>query len=408
MDNKEQLHKIADSIGMEVDDKLIDEVLDDNQIDNISSVISNSRTDADKLYAGLPSVSGNEITEKQTEVLNESKKHFDATDMEAVIEHDPITGKSHLTVVEEAKELPNAPSIEDIADGKDVLSQRVLPESAKESILSMDIGFDDASADELLKMLNLFKENGEQKDVFNILPQTIKDMIIRQVPIGERTPLALEFFAKSFIDHIKAEIKLDSDYIEFQDSIKKEMDIPNYIDLYNENIREVMEEQMLEKADIIEPKNKEHADRLRLVSKYFTYSHSYGLMIKRIENYKSNGGDISTKLGSRLSKFNKLCNKFNRGYASSKFNIRDIREVAPILDRILPDDISMDNIKRFIILFVDTTKGMQPIDSRIHQHTYMYYFINNIVMLDHIDELKTDFSKDIVINIKKVIKLITD
>ena len=73
---------------------------------------------------------------------------------------------------------------------------------------------------------------------------------------------------------------------------------------------------------------------------------------------------------------------FNDKYRKSKWVIRDVAMLAPILDRNLDKDIDMKDILTFIAIFLKYTemKNMNP--ENIWDHTFMYYVVFNIASLD--------------------------
>ena len=79
----------------------------------------------------------------------------------------------------------------------------------------------------------------------------------------------------------------------------------------------------------------------------------------------------------------------------------------PILDRHLPDWIDMEDIRAFIIVFCKFCMNFSP--DVLEEHTFMYYFIYNICMMDMHNETNEEskvFYDELTKNIVKFIELI--
>ncbi len=409
--NEKDVREMANKLGMTIDTGVINEVLNgpiiptamDQDLNKIADFIEDSISPEDKKYQELPSNSGRDMSPEQLQSIEDSKKEYESKEMEATIVVDPITGISHITSIDEKADTVESVSLSDIIDGEEQPQDPVkIDEDTLKSYFE-EQGLKDSDLEKMLSILTLINDDSETKvkNLYSRMPEPIQKQIMEVIPRDQNTPMARDMMANSFLDMMKTELKLDQAYIDLQKAIAVEMDIPEYLDLYTQNISDIMGIQLLEKADIIEANGAaEKAAQLRLVSKYFEYSYTMELLHREIDRRR---GRLNGILNGDLKKYNKFCNHFSREYAISKFNISDIRIVAPILERkiSMESGITSDDIKKFVILFCKTCERMQS--SRIHEHTYMYYFINSIATLDHIDIMKTEFSKTLVSNIEKTI-----
>lgn len=83
-----------------------------------------------------------------------------------------------------------------------------------------------------------------------------------------------------------------------------------------------------------------------------------------------------------IEKLDRLCFEFDDKYKNSKWNIKDVSMLVPILDRNLRDDIDIKDIKAFVAVFIKYTIQEKMTPKNIVDHAFMSFFINNIAALD--------------------------
>lgn len=113
----------------------------------------------------------------------------------------------------------------------------------------------------------------------------------------------------------------------------------------------------------------------------------------------------------QLEKIKRTCEGFDAKYLRSNMSVNSIKLTIPALDRHLPTNanISITAIQKFICVFINYTKSMQP--SNVGDHVFMYYFIKNILNLDMHDnknEEEQKFYDDLINRIWECIKEIGD
>ena len=106
-----------------------------------------------------------------------------------------------------------------------------------------------------------------------------------------------------------------------------------------------------------------------------------------------------------IEKPQKLYQSIRDKYAHTKLTIRDVAMLEPILDRHLPEYIDMDDIKTFLVIFCKYCMNFNP--SNIAEHTFMYYFVYNICILDMCDETNEESMKLKENTINTIVKFIT-
>ncbi len=103
-----------------------------------------------------------------------------------------------------------------------------------------------------------------------------------------------------------------------------------------------------------------------------------------------------------LEKFKRTCMEFNVKYQKSQNIIQDVQLIERALDRHAAKKFDMVVINEFICIFILYTqmKNMDP--NNIVDHTFMYYFIQNILTLDYYDknnEKDAEFHDQLINNI---------
>jgi len=378
-------------------------ILEDTELDELIEILEENRDESLDLIAKLPSNSGEEMSAEQKADLDEKLNlDIEETKQDVTMSIDPKSGMA--AILGGAESAGNEFSLDDILEDKDVtFDKEAYSEALKNNGITVD---GNQEMEDMIEVLSLMYSGGNTDNIFSKLPKTVQDQISSTIPKESQTPAMLDNVAKQFLGFINQELKFDKTFVDFQKAIEKELDIPDYMDMYLDDSKDIMEVQLLEKSKVIEEEHPKKAAQLREVSKYFTYSYDHTLLRKKISN-KSN---VNRDLTNDLKKFNKFCSRFNRKYHDSKYSIIDIKNIAPILERKLesPEDIiiTSDDIKKFILLFIKSSNKMEPTASNIQYHTYMYYFVKNISMLDHIESIKGEFSKEILSNIVETIRLI--
>lgn len=166
--------------------------------------------------------------------------------------------------------------------------------------------------------------------------------------------------------------------------------------------RDIIETKLVEIAKGLEEEKPEDAEKLRKISKAFTQSYTLEDMYRM---YRDTGKLRIKKID--IEKVTKLYSEFNYKYAKTKWTIRDISMLDPILDRHLPDYIDRVDIVKFLIVFCKYCRNFSP--DNIFEHTFMYYFITNICSLDIYDKNNkedAEFYDQLLKNIVKFIELI--
>lgn len=391
----------------EVYDKLIEfgNSLTEEQIEKIKDTAS--EVDLSEDTSLMRSIESGEVSidiENDTETVTEEK----------LVNIDPVTGKA-MSVLDE-EDIPPATEFDEFLKEEfgDVEDVEVSDESIIKTINKIyGSGF---SAADIMNIIQLVKKYQNGEDVkYKDMPASIKSKIAQAI-ISEKSSIYAgnieikDQMARSFIENIAMEsfsVEITKIHTDLNESIDKYIkdEMGSVVSKSTISQRDILERKVLEIADKIEDEKPEDAAKLRNVSKQFTESYTYESMKKMFMET----GKLKIKK-FELEKPNKVYQAFNFKYAKTKMVIRDISMVEPILDRNLPDNISLDDIRKFLIVFCKYCKNFNP--DNIVEHTFMYYFITNICTLDvhkksnTEDRSANDFYNDLINNIVDFINII--
>lgn len=308
---------------------------------------------------------------------------------EALVEIDPETGMHKIIGVANQG---NSASFSDIIDGVD---QEKMNKPDEETVKNLgDLGLPDDQAMQLYNLMLRYKA-GEKFNIYNEFPPAVKDMVHNIS--NTKNPKVITNLSKGLLEFFINQLNIEQEFIDLQDSIKKELDMPGMVDMYAEHLVESMEIDLLKKADELQESHPEKAEQLRMISNKFTHSYTYDSLHLELDSNPK----IVKKINKELKKFNRACRDFNFKYQNSKFKINDVSLLVNTITRQL--SCSEEDAKKFVLLFTNVCREMTS--DNIIEHTFMYYTIKNILVIDHMEK-ENEFSKKVLNNIREVINKI--
>lgn len=244
-----------------------------------------------------------------------------------------------------------------------------------------------------------------------VLQEQIKDML--KIPADvytEQSRTILNEFAKNLLSNLIQSQYMESINDTFQENIKKlSAENGKYIekDAYWTYVRTFFNHILVERIKEYEEKEDiEKAEKCRGI--YYAFKESYNFSIMK-DLYK-NTGKLKVK-SIMLEKFDRTCNEFNSQYKNHQRTIINVKQLVKALDRTADKKFDLDVIKEFICVFIKYTqyKNMSP--NNIADHTFMYYFIFNILTVNTCNpEIEEDvqFRDQLINNINEFLQLIVD
>ena len=354
----------------------------------------------------------NEVAEVLKENISEDVKHLreindapfphntinkpELIEAEALVEINPVTGEQTVIGPASSKS-ENDVTISDIVDGKDedILADTTIKEETYSKL--NEYGLTNEETEQFTSAI-LRRLQGEKFSIYKELPMKIKNMV--RGMCGSNNINQLQACSEIVVDQFISELKIEQEFVDFQDSLKKEIGGLDMMNIYDEYLKETMEDKLIAKANELEATEPEKAKTLREISEAYKDSYEFTTMIKALEeNWKE-----ARRLDKEIKKYDRYCVEFNYKYKNSKFKINDITLVAHSLDRALKDySVSISEIKKFVVLFCRITRNMSP--DNIVEHSYMYYTIKNILALDYM-KIDSEAYNKTVKAVRRVISLI--
>lgn len=313
---------------------------------------------------------------------------------EALVEINPITGEQTVIGTASSKS-ENDVTISDIVDGTDseILNNTTIKEETYSKL--NEYGLTNEETEQFASVM-LRRLEGEKFSIYKELPGKIKGMV--RSMCGSNNINQLQACSEIVVDQFISELKIEQEFVDFQDSLKKEIGGLDMMNIYDEYLKETMEDKLIEKANELEATEPEKAKTLREISEAFKDSYEFTTLKKSLnENWKE-----ARRLDKEIKKYDRYCTEFNYKYKESKFKINDIKLVAHTLERALRDDyyVPVSDIKKFVVLFCRITRNMTP--DNIVEHSYMYYTIKNILALDYM-KIDSEAYENTLENVHKVI-----
>ena len=371
---EDSIKEIADNVGMELSDEELEKITEE-----LSTVESKDK----------------ELLDKIAELDEQSEGIKEITDLNI----DPETGM--VAPVQNPIKTSDE-SLEDIINTTGEIDRPRVKEIPKDKI--DELGLSESDISTMMSIIGRI-ENGEKFSVYNELPQTMKNNILKIChSMGCNDPKIIKSFAKDFVVELMKEIALDQEYIDLQKAIKETLDF-NVLDMWSEHIREKMEVDLVKQADILEEQYPEKAKIMRDVVESFKDSYTFRRQYELLETSEK----TRNRLSKDLKKYKRETDYFNFKYSKSKFVINDINNIAPVLSRKLEGDYTTEDICKFIMLLCKVSVDLSA--DNVVDHAFMYYSISNILALEYIDigsENLSDFTKTILENVRGLLNKIIE
>ena len=282
-------------------------------------------------------------------------------------------------------------SIDDIdPDTVDITKESV--SNVIEPIFEDYKGISDEDVAVLVTLARRYMKN-EKFSYYNSMPASIKIAIdsilgMKAPEMGSFNREGRNFIASSLLKEISNSAILNATIIDFQKTIEKtaaEATEEIRGDEYWFKVRDFF---LTTAADKIQTHRNngenEIADRYEAARNAFIESYTFEDLKKTYESGKLKVKKIE------IEKFERTCHEFNFSYSKSQNAIRDITQVLPILQAQLDDDLTLDSIKRFVVIFIKYTRFKHMDPNNFFNHTYMYFFIYNILTISNYDRSNED------------------
>lgn len=290
-------------------------------------------------------------------------------------------------------------SLTDITEGVEIgLSEEMLKEAAPDMFSDMGL-----SEEESMQMINLILKvkKGEKVSIYKEMPEPVK-RTVRGIANTNNMKI-LQTVAKDVMGLFVSNINIDKEFADFQQSLKKELDIQGVADLYDEHLKNVMTVDLIKKAEELEAIGTEESIKKGKDLRDISSGYIDAIEFTRIRQAVENNELAARKLDKEIKRIDKHCRDFNYKYNDSKFVIKDVSLMLTTLGRVLPDGIPAEDIMKFVVVFCRTAMNMSP--DNILEHVYMYYTVQTVLSLEFI-QMDSPFFIEATNAILEIINLI--
>ena len=324
---------------------------------------------------------------------------------------DPNTGENKIVSTEDADTIDEdsfEKLVKDVEEGKvnvEIDNSPITREELDETlsnVLDDKFNISDESIQVILELANR-KMNKEEFNVYKAFPDEIKEMIDKYMGYDDTTPrltnneirslrnsiaesLLDEFIMNVSVQRARTDLNKEVEDL-FKQGIK---DITEYSVGYTKERNQAYREYVENMED--EDKKKKLTEALDVIDS----AYNLDTLKEFAKTCKIKKYDIEQP--------KKYFRDFLAKYQNSNYNIYDIKLTLPILERKIVDNEKYNSadIIAFLVCFCKHIKNFDT--SNILEHTYMYYVIYNIVIMDSNTSESTKEVSDIFAeNIREVI-----
>ena len=363
------------------------EIPSNEEMENISQLLEETLPEDAKLMRKA----------QQEEIPEDIIKNLkSAGDVTAEVAIDPVTGKA--TQIAEFDEDKYAGDLDDLfkpdLDGSEPVNY---DKDAVKQVLNKNYSATMSEHDLNILMIAIQKQRDGEKVKFNDMPPIIQKEIMNTI-IAEGNGKYLgnkeikDQMVKMFLDGLMQDSlyqEIDNVFLDLDKTIKS-ITKKEAAAVYNNSFaeqRKILEEVLPKTAEKLKESEPDKADILMKVHEAYKQSYLLDTML----NTYLNTGKCKVKKYD-IEKISRWYSDFNRKYENSKWIIRDINIIEPILRRRIDEEkYSIQDIRAFLLVFCKYTMNMKP--ANIDEHTFMYYFIMNIINLDVFDSNNKEDAK---------------
>lgn len=413
----DNLLQLGDKVGQTIaESEKKDSTLTDEQVEEIADALSKVDVSPDTaLY--------NKIREEE----RDEEKGFSVVESPIINPSNGMTAFSSSTDQNNKYNFDEDVNIDDIMNldnvETDITKVEITQDSLQKAIdkIYPGIKVDEEDIVTLLSLANRYNK-GESFSYYQSMPDNIKSSI--NVVLGDVSPEmgpyvkeGRNFVAKQLLDSIVEQSVMDTATRDM--NIAAMNTVSEFNNLSKESLTEFFKLQKTQfevnypaqadnyekalAAGEIDEKDVEKIKRAitvyRGVANSFKQAYMYTEMM---EAYRA--GKIKVK-PIQISKIKRTCDEFNYKYQKSINTINDIKFIITTLDRHADPDIDIDTIKKFVCIFINYTKNKKPDD--VVDHTFMYYFVKNIISLDqydHTSEEENEFYTELLDRLNSIFK----
>lgn len=236
---------------------------------------------------------------------------------------------------------------------------------------------DTQDALKLIEVMNRYK-SGEKFNVFEALPDSLKQAISAEAMSVGADKATINFFAKSFINDLVNNTYLDKEIKDFNKELKEVLAPMNNIagtimDEYSDEVYHKFTDNLEDKANEIQDTDPDKADELRKVSKAFNDA----ITLSRVHDVIDKTPSIINKAYKEArDSWNKFCDNYNKKISLVNPSPRPISYYEAGLASSGVFTGYPDGYLRTVIVLVANSVSNAIDENTLTEHVYAYYASN--------------------------------
>lgn len=236
---------------------------------------------------------------------------------------------------------------------------------------------DTQDALKLIEVMNRYK-SGEKFNVFEALPDSLKQAISAEAMSVGADKATINFFAKSFINDLVNNTYLDKEIKDFNKELKEVLAPMNNIagtimDEYSDEVYHKFTDNLEDKANEIQDTDPDKADELRKVSKAFNDA----ITLSRVHDAIDKTPSIINKAYKEArDSWNKFCDNYNKKISLVNPSPRPISYYEAGLASSGVFTGYPDGYLRTVIVLVANSVSNAIDENTLTEHVYAYYASN--------------------------------
>lgn len=236
---------------------------------------------------------------------------------------------------------------------------------------------DTQDALKLIEVMNRYK-SGEKFNVFEALPDSLKQAISAEAMSVGADKATINFFAKSFINDLVNNTYLDKEIKDFNKELKEVLAPMNNIagtimDEYSDEVYHKFTDNLEDKANEIQDTDPDKADELRKVSKAFNDA----ITLSRVHDAIDKTPSIINKAYKEArDSWNKFCDNYNKKISLVNPSPRPISYYEAGLTSSGVFTGYPDGYLRTVIVLVANSVSNAIDENTLTEHVYAYYASN--------------------------------
>lgn len=259
-----------------------------------------------------------------------------------------------------------------------------------------------------LDLVKRYRESdGKIPNLYSKLPKAVKNLVdagaadVANNISFDQIAAAKNNVAKIIMDSFISDVTMSKATVDFNTEMNKILSDANSTakDLYYDSVIDKLKQidlviEQVNIGDNTEEEKKDKIDKLTRLAKAMNDAIN-------LDDFKEKLPRIKIKK-FEIEKPRRITQDFDNKYVSSVYSIHSVSLLFKVMYREFPD-YSEEDITKFILSFCKYTMNMHP--ENVFEHTFMYYFVSNIIYLNSQTEF-SDLENTIKENVTKCLDII--